>query len=90
VIQYAVGQGFYVTIDFHFEQTNLQTNAALFAGEWRRLWRDLVQLPTYAQHLSGRVFSELANEWDKFGCKWEMAGGSGASAAAWADSAPPI
>ncbi len=50
-----------MTIDYHFEQTNLQNDAALFAGEWRRLWRDFARLPTYSQYLSGRVFPELAN-----------------------------
>ena len=71
VVQYAVGQGFYVTIDFHFEQEDLQNNATRFAGEWTRLWKDLTALPYYSKYLSGRVFPELANEWDKFGCKWE-------------------
>jgi hypothetical protein len=64
-----------VTIDFHFEQSGLQNNPALFASEWRRLWSDLVSLPTYASKLQGAVFPELANEWDKFGCRWESAGG---------------
>lgn len=71
VVQYAVGQGFYVVADFHFEQSGLQNNATLFASEWRRFWRDFVRLPYYGQHLQGRVFPELANEWDKFGCKWD-------------------
>jgi hypothetical protein len=68
-------QGFYVVIDFHFEQSGLQNNPTLFASEWSRLWTDLVSLPTYGSTLSGRVFPELANEWDKFGCKWDTAGG---------------
>jgi hypothetical protein len=38
-----------------------QNNATLFAGEWRRFWRDLVRLPTYSKYLDGRVFPELAN-----------------------------
>jgi hypothetical protein len=71
VVQYAVGQGFYVTIDFHFEQTNLQNNVNLFANEWARLWRDFSRLPYYNTHLAGRVMVELANEWDSFGCKWD-------------------
>lgn len=64
-------QGFYVTVDFHFEQPGLQNNAGRFAAEWRRFWSDLVSLPTYRDRLSGRVFPELANEWDKYGCRWD-------------------
>lgn len=67
----ALLQGFYVVPEFHFEQTGLQHSASLFATEWARFWRDFVRLPTYAASLSGRVFPELANEWDKFGCRWE-------------------
>jgi hypothetical protein len=63
-------QGFYVVPEFHFDQAGLQNNATLFANEWRRFWRDFVRLPTYSASLSGRVFPELANEWDKFGCRW--------------------
>jgi hypothetical protein len=70
-----VPQGFYVNIDFHFEQSGLQNNPTLFASEWRRLWTDLVSLPTYATKLQGALFVELANEWDKFGCRWDTAGG---------------
>jgi hypothetical protein len=68
-------QGFYVTIDFHFEQSGLQNSPAQFASEWRRLWTDFVSLPTYVSKLQGAVFVELANEWDKFGCRWDTAGG---------------
>lgn len=68
-------QGFYVTIDFHFEQSGLQNNPTLFASAWRRLWTDMVSLPTHSSKLEGRVFPELANEWDKFGCRWDTAGG---------------
>lgn len=64
-----------MTIDFHFEQSGLQNNPTQFASEWRRLWSDLVSLPTYASKLQGAVFPELANEWDKFGCRWDSAGG---------------
>lgn len=60
-------------MDFHFEQPALQNNLQLFVAEWRRFWTDLVSLPTYRDSLSGRVFPELANEWDKFGCRWETA-----------------
>lgn len=66
-----------MTIDFHFEQANLQSNPTLFASEWRRLWTDMVSLPTFSSRLSGRVFPELANEWDKFGCRWNAPGGPG-------------
>ncbi len=76
MVQYAVGQGFYVTIDFHFEQQTLQSDPAKFSSEWSRMWRDLAALPAYSKYLAGRVFPELANEWDKFGCKWEVAGGT--------------
>jgi hypothetical protein len=60
-------------MDFHFEQPLLQNNLALFVAEWRRFWTDLVSLPTYRDRLSARVFPELANEWDKWGCRWETA-----------------
>lgn len=66
-------QGFYVVIDFHLEQEGLQNDRLRFAAEWRRLWADIVALPTYASMLSGRVFPELANEWDKYGCRHEAA-----------------
>lgn len=69
-------QGLYVTIDFHFEQNGLQNSAAALASEWRRLWADLISLPTYNTQLAGRVFPEIANEWDIFGCKWDTASGS--------------
>lgn len=62
-------------MDFHFEQAGLQNNAARFAAEWRRLWTDLVSLPTYRDYLDGRVIPELANEWDKFGCRWDSTTG---------------
>lgn len=75
LLLFHASQGFYVTIDFHFEQSGLQNNPTLFASEWRRLWSDLVSLPTYNSSLEGRVFPELANEWDKFGCRWDTAGG---------------
>lgn len=68
-------QGFYVTIDFHFEQAGLQNNPARFAAEWRRLWTDFISLPTYKGYLDGRVIPELANEWDNFGCRWDTTTG---------------
>ncbi len=62
--------------EFHFEQSGLQNNPTLFASEWRRFWKDFVRLPTYNASLAGRVFPELANEWDKFGCRWESTSAS--------------
>ena len=65
----------------------LQSDPAAFAGEWRRLWRDLVALPSYQQHLSGRVLPDLANEWSKFGCMWDSA--AAPSSNVWCKQRPP-
>jgi hypothetical protein len=50
----------------------LQNDANLFAGEWRRFWKDFVSLPSYKASLDGRVFPELANEWGKWDCQWNQ------------------
>lgn len=69
-------QGFYVDVDFHFEQPELRNDITAFTAQWRRLWRDFARLPYYNTHLAGRVVVELANEWDKFDCKWDTPGSS--------------
>lgn len=63
-LQYLVSQGFYVLLDFasaRRQEPNME-QPQLLAQNWGNLWRMLVELPEYKEHLSGRIFPDLANE----------------------------
>lgn len=58
-------------LDFN-SQRGLEHNMVhgqLLGRNWGNLWRMLTELPEYKEHMSGRVFPDLANEpmWEHHG-----------------------
>jgi hypothetical protein len=59
VIQYYIANGFYVAIDFHGGQGQIETdrqivsNPQIFAQNWLALLTAIQSLPTYQQYLKG-------------------------------------
>lgn len=77
MVQYLVGQGFYVVIDFHptkffasSPDTRLYMNSTRFFNEWHKLWTELMTLPTYSTSLRGRLMVDIHNEPDAFNIGW--------------------
>jgi hypothetical protein len=59
VIQFYIANGFYVAIDFHGGQGQIETdrqivaNQTIFAANWLSLLTSIQSLPTYNQYLKG-------------------------------------
>jgi hypothetical protein len=76
-LQYMIGQGAYVVIDFHptkfyasSPDTRLHKDLTRFANSWQGFWRDLMSLPTYNTSIKGRVLVDIHNEPDAFNVGW--------------------
>jgi hypothetical protein len=71
-VQHYVASGFYVVLSFHpVQKTDANfRRPALLESNWRALWRSLVALPEWRQHMAGRVFPDLINEPGIAGCEW--------------------
>jgi hypothetical protein len=63
-VQYMVSQGLYVLLDFNSQRgwEHNMPHGQLLARNWGTLWKALTDLPEYKEHMSGRVFPDLANE----------------------------
>jgi hypothetical protein len=71
-VQHYVASGFYVVLSFHpiaKSDANFR-RPALLESNWRALWRSLVALPEWREHMAGRVFPDLINEPGIAGCEW--------------------
>jgi hypothetical protein len=71
-VQHYVASGFYVILSFH-PMSKMDANfrrPALLESNWRALWRSLVALPEWREHMAGRVFPDLINEPGIAGCEW--------------------
>ncbi|KAK9833321.1 hypothetical protein WJX81_006148 [Elliptochloris bilobata] len=76
VIQYLVGSGFYVIIDYHAAALSADAvvcaKVARFRDNWVALFRSIVSLGSvWRNQLAGRLFLELLNEPDILGFRWE-------------------
>ena len=71
VIQFYVGNGFYVAIDFHpLAGDPNPNNTELFVQNWRTLWQAIVGLPTFEQHLKCVCCPEYLEIHGKTAEKW--------------------
>ena len=85
VIQFYIANGFYVAIDYHAGQGQIETDRqvvsdpALFQENWVGLLRAIQSLPTYADNIRGgglsllllkSIMSPLLNERPKHAAHW--------------------
>ena len=65
VIQFYIANGFYVAIDYHAGQGQIETDRqvvsdpALFEENWVGLLRAIQSLPTYQENIRGRLSVSL-------------------------------